>query len=69
MEKKDIMFFKIIAGIICSILVIGSIVYLTKDYKTHDQIVQEKANELRDEMDSVNKAIVNGDTKQFNKKK
>jgi len=69
MEKKDIMFFKIIAGIICSILVIGSIVYLTKDYKTHDQIVQEKANELRDEMDSVNKAIENGDTKQFNKKK
>jgi len=69
MEKKDVMFFKIIAGIICVVICAGSIMYLTKNYKTHDQIVQEKADELRDEMDSVNKAIENGDTKQFNKKK
>jgi len=68
MKEKDVMFFKIISGVICSILVIGSIMYLTRNYKTHDQIVQEKADELRKEMDSVNKAIENGDTKQFNKK-
>ena len=69
MDKKDITFFKIIASIICGILVIGSLMYLTKDYKTHDQQLKEQSDELRKDMDSVNKAIENGDTKQFENKK
>jgi hypothetical protein len=69
MEKKDIKFFKIIAVIICSILIIGSIMYLSKGYKTHDQQLKEQSDELRKDMNNVNKAIENGDIKQFEKSK
>ena len=45
MDKKDVRFFKIISIIICGILIIGSIVYLSKGYKSHDQQLKEKSDE------------------------
>lgn len=59
MDKKDITFFKIIASIICGILVIGSLMYLTKDYKTHDQQLKEQSDELRKAKENLDKELGN----------
>lgn len=59
MDKKDVRFFKIIASIICGILVIGSLMYLTKDYKTHDQQLKEQSDELRKAKENLDKELGN----------
>jgi hypothetical protein len=68
MKENDIKFFKIIAVVICGILIIGSIIYLSKGYKSHDQQLKEQSDELRKDMNNVNKEIESGNTKQFDKK-
>jgi hypothetical protein len=60
MKENDVRFFKVVAVIICSFLIIGSLVYLSKGYKSHDQELKEQTEQLKQAKQDLDKQIKNG---------